>query len=90
MKVAILSARTGWHTDELCRALESRGHTGAVVPYDALVARLGTGRGLPRALAAGGVELLDAGAVLARIIPGGSLDQIIYRVDSLHWLEERG
>jgi RimK family alpha-L-glutamate ligase len=28
--------------------------------------------------------------VVARIIPSGSLEQIIYRVDALHWLEERG
>jgi RimK family alpha-L-glutamate ligase len=33
---------------------------------------------------------LDADAVLARIIPNGSLEQIIYRVDALHWLEESG
>jgi len=28
--------------------------------------------------------------VLARIIPNGSLEQIIYRVDALHWLEDVG
>jgi RimK family alpha-L-glutamate ligase len=28
--------------------------------------------------------------VLARIIPSGSLEQIIFRVDALHWLEDRG
>jgi RimK family alpha-L-glutamate ligase len=28
--------------------------------------------------------------VLARIIPAGSLDQVIYRVDALHWIERRG
>jgi RimK family alpha-L-glutamate ligase len=28
--------------------------------------------------------------VLARIIPNGSLEQIIYRVDALHWLEDSG
>ncbi len=28
--------------------------------------------------------------MLARIIPNGSLEQIIYRVDALHWIEERG
>ena len=28
--------------------------------------------------------------VLARIIPNGSLEQIIYRVDALHWLEDNG
>lgn len=90
MNVAILSARTGWHTDELCRALAARGHRGQVFPYEAVVARLGTGRGVARGLAADGALLFDADAVLARIIPKGSLDQIIYRVDALHWLEERG
>jgi len=35
-------------------------------------------------------DLEAAGAVLARIIPAGSLEQIIYRVDALHRLEERG
>ena len=29
-------------------------------------------------------------AVLARIIPNGSLEQVIFRVDALHWIEERG
>lgn len=90
MHVAILSARPGWHTDELCRALAARGHSGRVLPYEALVARLGTGRGIARGLAAQGTALFDADAVLARIVPTGSLDQIIYRIDVLHWLEERG
>jgi RimK family alpha-L-glutamate ligase len=119
MQVAILSARTGWHTDELCRALAVRGHSWQVVPYEHLIACLGGRRGhharsghharRPGPLGPGneeeqtsasgtssgflhsdGVSLLDAGAVLARIIPAGSLEQIIYRVDALHWLEERG
>lgn len=90
MDVAILSARTGWQTDELLRALAARGHRGRVLPYEALVARLGTGRGVARGLHADGAALLEADAVLARIIPSGSLDQVIFRVDALHWLEERG
>jgi RimK family alpha-L-glutamate ligase len=81
MIVAILSARSGWHTDELCRALGERGHVGRVLPYEGLIARLGGAAQAP---------MLDADAVLARIIPNGSLDQIIYRVDALHWLEQRG
>jgi len=84
VNVAILSARTGWHTDELCRALADRGHTGVVLPYEKLVGRL------PGGLSSESVPILEADAVLARIIPGGSLEQIIYRVDALHWIEERG
>jgi RimK family alpha-L-glutamate ligase len=81
MKALILSARTGWHTDELCRALAERGHDGQVAPYESLIAHLGAGEI---------ASSVDADAVLARIIPNGSLEQIIYRVDTLHWLEERG
>jgi RimK family alpha-L-glutamate ligase len=59
-----------------------------VLPYEALVTRLGGHR--PAALCADGVALLEADAVLPRIIPTGSLEQIIYRVDALHWIEARG
>src|SRR5204862_1199296 len=34
--------------------------------------------------------IFSADAVLARIIPSGSLEQIIFRVDALHWIEDRG
>ena len=84
MHIAILSARTGWHTDELCRALADEGHTGVVLPYEKLVARV------PGGLSSETVPILEADAVLARIIPGGSLEQVIYRVDALHWIEDRG
>ncbi len=88
MRVAILAARQGgWHTDQLCRALAERGHEGRVLPYEGLVSRFG-GTG-PR-FAAAGEDLAACGAVLARIIPAGSLEQIISRVDALHALEERG
>lgn len=86
MNVVILSARTGWQTDQLCRALAVRGHIGHVMPYERLVARLGQ----DDALANDGFPILDADAVLARIIPSGSLEQIIYRVNALHWIERRG
>jgi len=87
MNVAILSSRTGWHTDELCRALAARGHAGCVLSYGALSARFGaTGPGLWE----GRASVLAADAVLARIVPGGSLEQVILRVDALHWIEARG
>ena len=89
MHVPILSARTGWHTHELLRALAARGHTGTIVPYESLVARVAP-HSKAATLAAGPQQLLSAPAVLARIVPNGSLEQIIYRVDALHWLEERG
>ena len=101
MNVVILSARTGWQTDELCRALAERGHVGHVLPYEGLVARFAPKPGVEADLQvrlpdtrpadpAGTVPVLAADAVLARIIPSGSLEQIIYRVNALHWMERRG
>ena len=87
MRVAILAARPGWHTGELCRGLAERGHEGVVLPYDGLVAALGARAG---SLASAGENLDACGAVLARIIPAGSLEQVVFRVDALHRLEERG
>ena len=89
MRVAILAARQGggWHTDQLCRALAARGHEGRVLPYEGLVSRFG---GTGPAFTAAGEDLTACDAVLARIIPAGSLEQIIVRLDALHALEERG
>jgi RimK family alpha-L-glutamate ligase len=85
MQVVVLS-KPGWHADELCRALAERGHTGRVLPYEGLTATLGASNSLSN----GQTAILDADAVLARFIPSGSLDQLIYRLDALHWIEEHG
>src|SRR5262249_52294289 len=88
MRVVVLGKR-GWHADELCRAIRERGHDDRVLPYESLVAS-SDGRGAPGSLSCDGTSVLEADAVLARFIPAGSLEQIIYRVDALHWIEERG
>ena len=53
-----------------------------IAPYEGLVSRLGPARLDP--------SVHPGDIVLARIIPNGSLEQIIYRVDALHWLEDVG
>lgn len=86
MRILTLAARTGWHTDELARAARERGHEHVLLRYEDLVATLGCGTRL-----LSGNEALDrADLVLARIIPKGTLEQIIFRVDALHVLEESG
>src|SRR5438045_7890305 len=89
MQVVILS-RPGWHADELCRALAERGHVGCVLPYESIVASFAAGRSRATALSSADTAVLEADAVLARFIPAGSLEQIVFRVDALHWIEERG
>ena len=86
MRIPILSARSGWHVEELRRAFRERDHEAVEVRYEHLRARFGR----ETRIEAGGVCLSDAAAVLPRIIPDGSLEQLICRVDLLHALEERG
>lgn len=86
MRIAVLAARTGWHTTQLERAAAERGHQAVVLPYEGLVASIGPAPGLRSR----STELDGVDAVLARIIPSGSLEQIIFRVDALHRLEDRG
>jgi len=90
MKIAVLSTRSGWHTDELQRAIHQRGHQSLLLPYESLVARLGEHPDDAPKLGANADDLFACDAVLARIIPNGSLEQIIYRIDALHWLEDAG
>jgi RimK family alpha-L-glutamate ligase len=86
VQIVALAARAGWHTQELERAAAERGHQLAVLPYEGLVARIGPVPGLRSRT----TEIDSADVVLARIIPSGSLEQIIFRVDALHRLEDRG
>ena len=83
--VVVLATESGWHTDELVRAIRARGLVPLLVPWEATVSRLGAEPGASNS----GMPLREARAILPRIIPSGSLEQIIYRVDTLHRLEEQ-
>ncbi|MBP6668568.1 MAG: RimK family alpha-L-glutamate ligase [Gemmatimonadales bacterium] len=86
MDVVILASSTGWHTDELVRAVSARGLVPLLLPWEGNVGRMGHAAGVRN----GAHTLADARAVLPRIIPSGTLEQLIYRVDTLHRLEEDG
>jgi RimK family alpha-L-glutamate ligase len=86
MQIVVLASETGWHTNELVRAIGARGLEPLLLPWEANVGRMGGMSGVSNS----GRLLREARAVIARIIPGGSLEQIIYRVDTLHRLEEEG
>lgn len=86
MDIVILAGDGGWHTDELVRAISARGLVPHLLPWEASVSRMGAASGVTNS----GRTLREARGVLARIIPGGTLEQIIYRVDTLHRLEEEG
>lgn len=86
MNIAILGQRGGWHTTSLQDAWARRGVTATVLPITRLAAQVSGGA----ALSAGGEPLDDLDVVMVRAIPGGSLEQVIFRMDALSRLEAAG
>ena len=84
--IGILSAQRGYHVQALEEAARRRNCEAVYFP----IARLAGGLGCGPALRSGDASLLDCRALLVRTIPGGSLEQIIFRMDALHRLEALG
>ena len=82
LKVAILGSSGGWHASQLTDALAARGHEARLVPVTRMVAAVDGD------VSVRSVDGCDA--VIVRGIPRGSLEQVIFRVDALHALAERG
>ncbi len=86
MNIAILGQRGGWHTTSLQDAWARRGVAATVLPITRLTAQVSGGV----VLSAGGEPLDDRDVVMVRAIPGGSLEQVIFRMDALSRLEAAG
>ncbi len=86
MKIGILGRHRSWYVTALQNALGRRGVKAPCFPVTHLTARLA---GTPR-LAVSSEPLDSYDILLVRAIPGGSLEQIIYRMDALHRLENAG
>jgi len=86
VRIGILGSRRGWHVKALMKALEARGIPADCFPITRLVTRISDE---PRVRV--GEHVLEGyDALIVRSIPGGSLEQIIFRVDALHRLENLG
>ncbi len=84
--VAILGSSESWHSKMLHSALTQRGKKVVFIDPTSLAANLGKKNGV----SAKGIYLPKCDFVLVREIPGGSLEQVIYRMDALHHLENSG
>jgi ribosomal protein S6--L-glutamate ligase len=80
MRIALLSAGIGWHVRDLQRAAVLLNHEAVVVDFRRIHAGVGTG--------ADSLAAFDG--VLVRTMPPGSLEQVIFRMDALHRLQESG
>jgi RimK family alpha-L-glutamate ligase len=87
LKVGIVaSEREEWHVQRLLESLKRRGAEAYVFPVTRLLSRVCAE---PRAsVKRHAVDDFDA--VIVRKVPGGSAEQVFYRMDVLHRLEEMG
>lgn len=86
IKVGILSSQRGYHVLALEEALRSRGCESVYIPINRLSGWIND----RPALHVRGEHIEDCQALLVRTIPAGSLEQIIFRMDALHRLENLG
>lgn len=86
MKIAVIGKPGAWYTKSLQKAFSIRGLTLPCFPVTGLRGSLGTHADLSVA----DTSLADYQTVIVRAVPGGSLEQVIYRMDALHWLEDAG
>ncbi len=92
-RVVVLGQAGGWHERRLREAFEKFGAETLCLPISRLVATVGGGAGASAfdvSLGEEFISLKESDSVLVRAIPGGSLEQIIYRMDVLHSLGDWG
>ena len=100
-RVGILAAADGWHVEALRRALHTTGCDSVRLDPTRLVGRIDKDSGIAasfpapsktarHAAAGSAVPLERLDAILVRVVPPGSLDQIVFRIDALHLLADRG
>ncbi len=85
-RAVIFGTPDTWHSQALLRALEKR----RVETIFANVARLQARLGSPLEVLADGIPFSGFDRAFVREVPGGSLEQIIFRMDALHQLENTG
>jgi ribosomal protein S6--L-glutamate ligase len=77
----------GWHVADLRRAAGSLDINLEVVPFAEVSAQVGAGR---QKVEAGGTALTSTDGVLVRMMPPGSLEQVVFRMDVLHRVAASG
>jgi ribosomal protein S6--L-glutamate ligase/tetrahydromethanopterin:alpha-L-glutamate ligase len=87
LKIGILSSDIEeWHVLRLSEELEKREHEVYVFPITNLVSRIA----LEPKISIKEYPVGDYDAIIVRRVPGGSVEQVFYRMDTLHMLEEYG
>lgn len=92
MRIVVLGEPSGWHVGRLVEAARARGHDAAVVRWHELGTAIGGSRGEDEK----GEEqfrpnsVSDADVVIVRGMPAGGLEEVVFRMNLLGRLAERG
>jgi ribosomal protein S6--L-glutamate ligase len=86
-KLVALVSGMGWHVQDLRRAARTLAVDFDAIGFPRVVSRLGCGR---ERIEAGGIDLTTVAGVLVRMMPPGSLEQVVFRMDALHRLQALG
>jgi tetrahydromethanopterin:alpha-L-glutamate ligase len=86
--VALISG-FGWHVEDLQRAAGRLGVSLHTVLFSRVSAEVGTDKARASVKAAD-IELTATDGVLVRMMPPGSLEQVVFRMDALHRLAAAG
>jgi len=87
LKIGIVASdRREWHVQRLTAELKGRGVEAYMLPATRFLSRVG----LETKVSVRGYPLDDYDAVIVRKVPGGTAEQVFYRMDVLHRLEDMG
>ena len=87
LRVAIMTETAGWHGPQLRRAFRARGVDARYVSLGECAVDLGRG---VQGIVMPGFERRLPDGVFVRSVPGGTLEQVVLRLDFLHALRELG
>jgi ribosomal protein S6--L-glutamate ligase len=87
--LAALVSGFGWHVGDLQRAAARLDVVLHALPFVEVSASVGRGD-IASGVWAGGLDLMDVDGVLVRMMPPGSLEQVVFRMDALHRVAASG
>ena len=85
-RIVALVSGFGWHVRDLRRAAGRLGLTLDAVPFPEVTGHVGGGA---TRVEAGGIDLAGVDGVLVRMMPPGTLEQVVFRMDALQRVAAR-
>jgi RimK family alpha-L-glutamate ligase len=88
LRVGVLGASGSWHSRRLLDTLAARGHIAVAIPATRLQSEIDDDGGA-RVLGVDDVRVDALDLLIVRGLPRGSLEQVVFRMDTLHLLGEQ-